>query len=112
MIETDTITYTPPDTSAQTAMPEWNWSEFCSTKPTKLEEARPAVIHNINKLFDYAPYNESQITASRIVINALKGAFQAILLNCPPSSNRTTALQHLIDARMRANAAITHGGRF
>ena len=46
------------------------------------------------------------------MVDALKAAAMEIMIHVPPSPSRTRALNHLIDARMLANAAITHKGKY
>lgn len=44
------------------------------------------------------------------ISEALMSAAQVIRNCTPQSADQTIALQHLVDARMRSNKAIAHGG--
>lgn len=67
---------------------------------------------NVADAFEYHPWGPDQREAGEIVREALVAAAKAILRSVPQGPSRTRALNHLIDARMIANAAITHRGRF
>lgn len=85
-------------------------------KPVDLNRATGtptvAVIGAIRELFEYQTWDEKQTEAGNIVRNSLSSAYQMIIAVVPPSPTRTRALNKLVDARMLANAAITHKGRF
>ena len=66
----------------------------------------------VTEIFTYAPWNDAQKEAGHEVVEALKTAYMTIVENVPPCPTRTRALNNLIDARMLANAAITHGGKY
>lgn len=67
---------------------------------------------NIEDAMRYQPWHKGQQIQGDAVRDALVFAAKAILRNVPRSPRRTLALQHLINARMDANAAISFGGRF
>jgi len=67
---------------------------------------------NVEDVFRYQPWNEDQQTRGKAVTEALIDAAKTILRNVPECPTRTRALNNLIDARMLANAAITHDGRY
>jgi hypothetical protein len=69
-------------------------------------------LKNVEHAFTYQRWNEDQLTRGGEVTSALIAAAQAILLNVPECPTRTRALNNLIDARMLANAAITHDGLY
>ena len=62
--------------------------------------------------FTYHPWDAGQIQRGNNVRMALQAAFEAIIGNVPPSADRSTALRKIREARMDANSAITHGGRY
>lgn len=66
----------------------------------------------VSDVFDYHPWTEPQIAAGSEVRKALGAAFQAVIRHVPPSPDRTVALRKIREARMDANSAITHGGRY
>lgn len=72
------------------------------------QEARAAV----EEVFTYSAWSDEQKRAGAHVVDALKAAAMEIMIHVPPSPSRTRALNHLIDARMLANAAITHKGKY
>lgn len=72
----------------------------------------PLTLENVADAFEYHPWAPDQREAGEIVREALVAAAKAILRSVPQGPSRTRALNHLIDARMIANAAITHRGRF
>lgn len=67
---------------------------------------------NVEHAFTYQPWSEDQIGRGREVTQALIHAAKTILRNVPECPTRTRALNNLIDARMLANAAITHDGLY
>jgi hypothetical protein len=66
----------------------------------------------VDELFTYAAWDEDQKLAGKHVVDSLKAAFMEILIHVPPSPTRTRSLNCLVDARMLANAAITHKGKY
>lgn len=69
-------------------------------------------LDNIDDAMHYQPWDGIQQDGGDQVREALTLAAKAILRNVPRSPRRTLALQHLISARMDANAAISFRGRF
>ena len=69
-------------------------------------------LDNVEHAFTYHPWNEDQQRRGKEVTAALIAAAKAIITNVPECPTRTRALNNLIDARMLANAAITHDGRY
>lgn len=69
-------------------------------------------LDNVETAFTYHPWNLDQKDDGDQVREALITAAKTILRNVPESPTRTRALNCLVDARMLANAAITHRGRF
>ena len=60
----------------------------------------------------YHPWSKEQVQQGAEVRDAIGEAIKQILLNVAPSPMRTRAINHLVDARMIANAAITFKGEF
>lgn len=77
-----------------------------------LHRAGALTIDNIDDAFTYQRWLPDQIEDGAQVREALVAAGKAILRNVPDTPLRTRALNCLVDCRMLANAAITHGGRF
>lgn len=69
-------------------------------------------LENVEEAFSYKSWTPEQVAAGKEVTAALIQAAKKILLYIPESPLRTRALNMLFDARMVANAAITHEGRF
>lgn len=72
----------------------------------------PEVIAEIRNVFEYHPWDDSQQRAGMLVRNTLAQAYQMLIQEVPACPTRTRALNLLTDARMLANAAITHKGRY
>lgn len=66
----------------------------------------------IEDMFTYHPWNQDQVTKGGLVRNALSAAVRVIIANVPPGPDRTTAIRKIREARMDANSAITHGGKY
>lgn len=69
-------------------------------------------LDNIVDAFTYQPMHSGQIENAEQVREVLIAAAKVILRTVPRSPRRTLALQHLVNARMDANCAISFGGRF
>lgn len=54
----------------------------------------------------------NKVTAGKKIREALANAVKAIVAGAPPSPDRSAAIRKCRDARMDANSAITHGGRY
>jgi hypothetical protein len=79
---------------------------------TRATETTPEAKQIIEDMFQYHPWNEEQAAKGLKVRVALQLAFEAIIANVPPSPDRSAALRKIRDARMDANSAITHGGKY
>jgi hypothetical protein len=66
---------------------------------------------DLEKLFTYQPPAEGDQVKFEAVAAACEQAARVIVENCPPSADRTLAIQHLVDARMRANMSIALDGQ-
>lgn len=60
----------------------------------------------------YHPWTPEQVTKGQRVRDSLGSAMKTIVECVPPSADRSAALRKLREARMDANSAITHGGRY
>lgn len=78
----------------------------------KTGEQHSEAHQEIRELFTFSEWDEEQRKAGHEVREALIVAYDTIILQVPPSPTRTRALNNLVDARMLANAAITHKGKF
>lgn len=73
---------------------------------------KQAVADALDDQYSYHAWTKEQVEAGQKVRDGLKAAAQAIIENVPPSADRTVALRKLREARMDANSAITHNGRY
>lgn len=70
------------------------------------------VNESVDDCFDYHEWTDAQKAQGVEVREALKTAVKVIINNVPPSADRSVAIRKLREARMDANSAITHGGRY
>lgn len=75
-------------------------------------QVTPEVHEEIEKLFQYAPWDAAQRESGEMVRTALREAYEVLIERVPPSPTRTRALNHLIDARLLANTAISFKGAY
>lgn len=66
----------------------------------------------IEDAFEYHPWSEGQVERGQEVRRALATAVKIIVMNVPPCPDRTVAIRKIREARMDANSAITHGGKY
>lgn len=66
----------------------------------------------VNDMFSYHEWTPEQIEKGNRIRDSLKVACKVILINIPPSSDRSTALRKLRECRMDCNAAITFNGKY
>jgi len=69
-------------------------------------------LDNVEHAFTFQVWNDDQKQRGAEVVGDLIQAAKTILRNVPECPTRTRCLNNLIDARMLANAAITHEGRY
>ena len=79
---------------------------------TRATELTPEVELEIETAFNYQPWNDVKIAAGAKVRTALADAVKVIVANVPPSPDRSSAIRLIRQARMEANSAITHEGRY
>ncbi|MES2136629.1 MAG: hypothetical protein V4502_06165 [Pseudomonadota bacterium] len=95
--------------SEQKDRPSGSTTGFDFTRaPTVTIAVKAAIVD----AFEYHPWNEGQIQAGNAVRAALVAAVEAIVNYVPPSPDRSAAIRKIREARMDANSAITHGGRY
>ena len=84
-------------------------------EPINLQRAdgtEEGLAEQVHDLFTYHKWDDKQVLKGQHVRGALEDAYVAIIKNVPPCPTRTRALNMLVEARMLANAAITHGGKY
>lgn len=75
--------------------------------------SEPLTVDNVEAAFSFLrPWDVDQADRGQQVRDVLVQAAKTILRTVPPSPMRTRALNHLIDARMLADAGIMFRGRF
>lgn len=79
---------------------------------TRATELTPEVSDAIDDAFEYHSWNGDQVIAGAKIRTALADAVKAIVACAPPSPDRSAAIRKCREARMDANSAITHGGRY
>ncbi len=79
---------------------------------TRATELTPEVIEAIEDAFEYHPWNADQVEKGKLVRQTLAYAVKVIILSVPPGPDRTVAIRKIREARMDANSAITHGGKY
>lgn len=82
-----------------------------SIKPETQDDFK-LVSEAIEDCFTYHAWTQEQVDRGVQVRHALEAAFAAIIRYCPPSADRSTALRKIREARMDANSAITHDGKY
>ena len=79
---------------------------------TRATEVTPEVDKTVEDLFTYHPWGPEETKKGNEVRNALASAVLVIIANVPPSPDRSAAIRKLREARMDANSAITHNGKY
>jgi uncharacterized protein (DUF3084 family) len=79
---------------------------------TRADRVTPEVAQAIDDAFDYHAWGESQTNAGASVRIALATAVKVIVDHVPPCADRSAAIRKIREARMDANSAITHGGKY
>jgi hypothetical protein len=79
---------------------------------TRATEVTPEVEKAVDDAFEYHPWTPEMIENGKAVRQALANAVKAIVANVPPGPDRTVAIRKIREARMDANSAITHGGKY
>ena len=72
----------------------------------------PGIVEQVHDMFQYHAWTDEMIAKGTAVRAALEEAVLAILRNVPPGPDRTVAIRKIREARMDANSAITHGGKY
>lgn len=75
-------------------------------------ERTPEIEALVDDMFEYHRWTDEQTAAGVKVRAALAEAVKVIIANVPPGPDRTVAIRKIREARMDANSAITHGGRY
>lgn len=79
---------------------------------TRAAGLTPDVERAIDDAFEYHPWTKEQQDAGARVRTALASAVRVIVAFVPPSPDRSAAIRKIREARMDANSAITHAGKY
>ncbi len=75
-------------------------------------ELNQEVTDGVRGMFEYHAWDEDQVGRGALVRNALMEAVRVIIATVPPCPDRTVAIRKIREARMDANSAITHSGKY
>jgi hypothetical protein len=79
---------------------------------TRAAALTPEIVEQVHDAFDYHAWDDKKKAAGDAVRAALVHATLVVIANVPPSADRSAAIRKIREARMDANSAITHGGRY
>ena len=79
---------------------------------TRATELTPAIEAEIEAAFLYQPWSDEMTARGIAIRKALAEAMKAIVAFAPPCPDRSAAIRKLREARMDANSAITHNGKY
>jgi len=79
---------------------------------TRATELTPEVEKEIDDAFEYHKWTDAEVAAGSKIRKALADAVKAIVAGAPPCPDRSAAIRKCRDARMDANSAITHNGKY
>jgi len=79
---------------------------------TRAADLTPEAEKEIDDAFEYHEWNAEQKAAGTRIRQALADAVKAIIAGAPPCPDRSAAIRKLREARMDANSAITHNGKY
>lgn len=79
---------------------------------TRANGITPAIEAAIDQAFNDQPWSEEMVARGKRVREALATAVKVIVDCVPASPDRSAAIRKLREARMDANSAITHNGRY
>ncbi len=80
--------------------------------PTRALEASPDVRNEIADMFQYHPWDAEKVKRGEKVREILAAAVAVIIDNVPPCPDRSSAIRMIRQARMEANSAISHDGKY
>lgn len=79
---------------------------------TRATSLTPEVEAAIEDAFEYHKWTDEQVASGKHIRKALSDAVKVIVEHAPPSPDRSAAIRKLREARMDANSAITHSGKY
>lgn len=78
----------------------------------RANELTPEVSAAVDDAFEYHKWTDAQVESGKDIRRALADAVKAIIKGAPPSADRSAAIRKCREARMDANSAITHSGKY
>lgn len=78
----------------------------------KASKLTPALELEIEQMCDYLPWDEDKVARGLKIRKAVADLIKTIVENAPPCDDRAEAIRKIRSARMDANSAITHNGRY
>ena len=79
---------------------------------TRASKLTLEIENEIEDAFEYHKWDEIQVEQGKRIRKALSHAVKVIIENSPPSPDRSSAIRKIREARMDANSAITHTGKY
>lgn len=83
-----------------------------TTDFTRAAGLTPDVSAAIDDAMEYHAWNPEQVEKGRLIRNAIGEAIKIVVQHAPPCPDRSAAIRKLREARMDANSAITHRGKY
>lgn len=78
----------------------------------QMQGRNPEIESIVDDMFEYHVWDTRKIESGKKVRQALAEAVKVIVEHVPASEDRSTAIRKIREARMDANSAITHGGKY
>lgn len=79
---------------------------------TRAAQLTPEVAAVVDDAFEYHAWDARKVEQGRAARAALAEAVKVIIEHVPPCPDRSAAIRKLREARMDANSAITHDGKY
>jgi hypothetical protein len=79
---------------------------------TRASHLTPDVEAAIEDAFEYHEWTKEQVWQGKLIRAILADAVKTIVKFAPPCPDRSAAIRKIREARMDANSAITHGGKY
>lgn len=77
-----------------------------------INQATSITDEEVKDIMDYHKWSDEQIKNGQAIREAIGVAFKVIIDTVPPCPDRSVAIRKLREARMDANSAITHNGKY
>lgn len=77
-----------------------------------INQATSITDDEVRDIMDYHKWSDEQIKTGQAIREAIGVALKVIINTVPPCPDRSVAIRKLREARMDANSAITHNGKY